>query len=114
MIESNRGNEAGSQRPVKVAFDRHEMSQILNVYGREVAAGEWRDYAIDLMRDMAVFSVFRRASEAPLFRIEKIPALARKQGAFQVRAMDGRVLRRGHELANVLKVFARGRMSVVD
>jgi len=78
---------------------------ILAVYGRKVAAGEWRDYAIDLGRDKAVFSVFRRASEVPLFRIEKNPRLARKQGAYSVVAPAGLILKRGHDLARVLTVL---------
>ena len=89
----------------KVAFNRHELSIILGLYGRMVAAGEWRDYAIDSLKDRAVFSAFRRASEIPLYRIEKNPKLARKQGAYCVVAASGKVLKRGHELSNVLKVF---------
>ncbi len=77
-----------------------------------VAAGEWRDYAIDMGRDKAVFSVFRRSSECPLFRIEKNPRLARKQGAFSVVAATGLVLKRGHELKRVLSVLER-RLSLV-
>jgi hypothetical protein len=87
------------------AFNRHELSAILAVYGRKVAAGEWRDYAIDLHRDTAVFSVFRRASECPLFRIEKSPRLARRQGAYSVVAPAGLILKRGHELRGVLSVL---------
>lgn len=75
------------------------------VYGRKVASGEWRDYAIDLNRDKAIFSVFRRASEVPLYRIEKDPRLARKQGAYSVVAAGGVILKRGHDLARVLGVF---------
>ena len=86
----------------RVSFDRRELSQILNVYGRMVAAGEWRDYAIDGLRDKAVFSVFRRASEAPLYRIEKTPRLARRQGAYSVITTTGLILKRGHDLARVL------------
>jgi hypothetical protein len=78
---------------------------ILAVYGRKVAAGEWRDYAIDLGRDKAVFSVFRRTSEVPLFRIEKAPKLARKQGAYSVLAPAGLILKRGPDLARVLSVL---------
>jgi hypothetical protein len=78
---------------------------ILAIYGRKVAAGEWRDYAIDLGRDKAVFSVFRRASEVPLFRIEKSPKLARKQGAYSVLAPAGLILKRGPDLARVLSVL---------
>ena len=97
-------NAARSPAPI-VSFDRRELSEILNVYGRMVAAGEWRDYAIDMLKDRAVFSIFRRTSEMPLFRIEKNPKLARRQGAFSVVAAGGLVMKRGHELATVLKVF---------
>ncbi|MGZ5890459.1 MAG: DUF2794 domain-containing protein, partial [Hyphomicrobium sp.] len=86
-------------------FNRQELSAILAVYGRKVAAGEWRDYAIDLGRDTAAFSVFRRASECPLFRIEKTPKLARKQGAYSVVAPAGLILKRGHDLRRVLHVL---------
>jgi hypothetical protein len=88
-----------------VAFERRELDLILRLYGRMVAANEWRDYAIDHLTDRAVFSVFRRASEVPLFQIVKDPKLARKQGAFSVIAAGGRILKRGHELARVLGVF---------
>lgn len=91
--------------PRTTAFNRHELSAILAVYGRKVAAGEWRDYAIDIDRDKAVFSVFRRASEVPLFRIEKTPKLARKQGAYSVVAPAGLILKRGHDLLRVLNVL---------
>ncbi|MCC6918513.1 MAG: DUF2794 domain-containing protein [Alphaproteobacteria bacterium] len=87
------------------AFDRRELSQILNVYGRMVAAGEWRDYAIDWLKDAAVFSIFRRSSEMPLFRVEKRPKLRTKQGQYAVIAAGGQILKRGHELAQVLRVF---------
>lgn len=88
-----------------VSFDRHELGKILNIYGRMVASGIWRDYAIDLMSDRAVFSVFRRTSEVPLFRIEKNPKLAQKQGAYSVIAASGLIMKRGHELERVLRVF---------
>jgi hypothetical protein len=88
-----------------VSFDRRELDQILRVYGRMVAANEWRDYAIDHLSDRAVFSVFRRSREHPLFQIVKNPKLARKQGAFSVVAAGGLILKRGHELARVLSVF---------
>jgi hypothetical protein len=97
-----------------VFFDRLELNQLLNVYGRMVAAGHWRDYAIDGLKDAAVFSVFRKATEFPLYRIEKRPSLARRQGAWAVLAHGGLVLKRGHELEAVLKVFDRARFSVVD
>ena len=90
-----------------VAFERRELEQILRLYGRMVAANEWRDYAIDHLADRAVFSVFRRASEVPLYQIIKDPRLARKQGAFSVVAAGGRILKRGHELPRVLGVFDR-------
>ena len=97
-----------------VFFERRELDVILRLYGRMVAAGEWRDYAIDGLKDYAVFSVFRRTSEAPLYRIEKHPALARRQGAWAVTGQGGLVLKRGHELAQVLKMFDKGRLKVVD
>ncbi len=95
-------------------FDRRELSVLLRLYGRHVAAGDWRDYAIDGLRDAAIFSVFRHTGEAPLYRIEKRPALARRQGAWAVVAQGGVVLKRGHELEQVLKVFDRGRLKVVE
>ena len=99
-------HEARSDRqPLFVAFDRRELDQILQLYGRMVAANEWRDYAIDHLSDRAVFSVYRRTSETPLFQIVKNPKLARKQGAFSVVAAGGLILKRGHELARVLGVF---------
>jgi hypothetical protein len=92
----------GPSAPSQTSFDRHELRIILGVYGRMVAAGEWRDYAIDCLRDMAVFSVFRRTSEMPLYRIVKDPKLARRQGAYSVVTPTGLILRRGHDLARVL------------
>jgi len=90
-----------------VFFTRAELSAILDLYGRKVAAGEWRDYAIDFGRDKAVFCAFRHASEVPLYRIEKHPRLARRQGAFSVVAATGLILKRGNELARVLAVLER-------
>ena len=90
---------------VPVTFDRRELDQILRLYGRMVAANEWRDYAIDHLKDKAVFSVFKRSGEMPLFRIEKNPKLAAKQGAFSVINVNGMILKRGHEISQVLKVF---------
>jgi hypothetical protein len=89
----------------QVSFDRLELNRILNVYGRMVAAGEWRDYALDFLEEAAVFSIFRHAAEMPLFRIEKHPRLRAKQGQYSVVAAGGMILKRGHELAQVLKVF---------
>lgn len=95
-------------------FERRELERLLRLYGRMVAAGEWRDYAIDGLRDAAVFSVFRRASERPLYRIEKRPALARRQGAWAVIGEGDIILRRGHELEQVLRFFEKGKFKVVD
>jgi hypothetical protein len=105
------GGPGAFDRPV--AFDRRELDQILRLYSRMVAAGEWRDYAIDHLPDRAVFSVFRRASEVPLFQIAKTPRLARRQGAFAVIAAGGTILKRGHELARVLGVFDK-RLKLVE
>jgi hypothetical protein len=93
--------------PNQVTFNRLELNRILNLYGRMVADGEWRDYAIDFLRDRAVFSVFRRASEVPIYRIEKDPRLARKQGMYSVISATGLILRRGQELDRVLLVIDR-------
>ncbi len=99
-------NRVTAAAPV-VSFNRLELSRILNLYGRMVSDGEWRDYAIDFLRDRAVFSVFRRASEMPIYRIEKDPRLARKQGMYSVISATGMILRRGHELDRVLLVIDR-------
>jgi hypothetical protein len=93
--------------PQSVTFNRVELNRILNLYGRMVADGEWRDYAIDFLKDRAVFSIFRRASEVPIYRIEKDPRLARKQGVYSVIAASGQILRRGHDLERVLLVIDR-------
>ncbi len=90
-----------------VAFHRTELSVILGLYGRMVAAGEWRDYGISCLKDVAVFSVFRRTSENPLYRIEKRPALRLRQGRYAIIGMDGRILRRGSDLKAVLWVLER-------
>jgi hypothetical protein len=87
----------------QVTFSRRELNRIFDLYGRKVAAGEWRDYAIDFLKDRAVFSVFRRSSEVPLYRIEKNPKLVRKQGAFSVISATGLIVRRGPELDRVLR-----------
>lgn len=91
--------------PMPVAFHRLELNQILRVYGRMVGEGEWRDYAIDHLKDKAVFSVFKRSGDLPFYRIEKNPKLAQKQGAFSIVNTQGRILKRGHELAQVMKFF---------
>ena len=100
--------------PQVVFFDRRELNTILQLYGRMVAAGEWRDYAIDGTKDRAVFSVFRHTSENPAYRIEKRPDLARRQGAWAVLGQGGAVLRRGHELEQVLKLFDARRFRIVE
>ena len=96
---------AASQHVPQVTFDRLELNRILTLYGRMVAAGEWRDYALDFLDDVAVFSIFRRTSEVPLFRIEKRPKLRGRQGQYSVVAAGGVILKRGHELAQVLRIF---------
>lgn len=100
--------------PEQVSFDRRELGLILALYGRMVACGEWRDYGISNLREVAVFSVFRRTAENPLYRIEKRPKLRGKQGLYAVVGMDGQILRRGHELAAVLRVLERKLIRPVD
>ncbi len=90
-----------------VTFDRQELVQILNLYGRHVAEGEWRDYAMEFSREVASFAIFRRASEQPLYRITKNPGLARKQGLYAVVAQGGAILKRGQDLAQVLRVLLK-------
>ena len=96
------GNAAAAAVPNRVTFNRFELHRILNLYGRMVADGEWRDYAIDFLKDRAVFSVFRHSTEVPIYRIEKSPRLARRQGAYSVISATGLIVRRGHELERVL------------
>lgn len=113
-ISSTAPFSAAHQPRLPVAFYRDELGQILNIYGRMVSAGEWRDYCIDTTMDEAIFAVFRRASEMPLYRIVKRPELARRQGAYAVIAMDGRILKRGHDLATVLRLFERRLLKLVE
>lgn len=96
-----------NRMPKQTSFDRHELRKILNVYCSRVAAGEWRDYAIDTLKERAVFSIFRRSSEVPLYRIEKRPKMARKQGLYWIINASGMILKRGHDLDNVLKTIDR-------
>ncbi|MBX9617648.1 MAG: DUF2794 domain-containing protein [Hyphomicrobiales bacterium] len=91
----------------RIMFDRRELQIILRLYGVMVAAGEWRDYAIDMLSEQAVFSVFRRASEMPLYRIAKTPRNARKQGIYSVMTADGRILKRGQDLTQVLRILSK-------
>jgi len=101
----DRGRRSSKSPGPKVTFDRRELMRILELYGRKVAAGEWRDYAIAFLKDRAVFSVFRRSAEMPLYRIEKNSSLARRQGAYAVVTASGTVLKRGHDLDRVLRVI---------
>lgn len=98
---------ASGPAPAQVSFDRRELSDILSIYGRMVAAGEWRDYGISCLRDSAVFSIFRRTAEQPLYRVEKNPRLRGRQGMYSVVGMDGQILKRGHDLKSVLRVLER-------
>ena len=100
--------------PEQVAFHRTELGVILSLYGRMVSAGEWRDYGISSLRDVAVFSVFRRTAENPLYRIEKRPKLRNRQGQYAVIGMDGQVLKRGHDLQTVLRVLERKLIRAVE
>lgn len=88
-----------------VSFDRSELTAILNLYGRKVSAGEWRDYAMDFLRERALFSIYKRSSERPLYVIEKNPRLRQRQGQYMVMSQEGRVLKRGHDLSAVLRVL---------
>lgn len=105
---------APARIPETVRFDRRELSVILRVYGRQVATGEWRDYAILFTREKAVFAILRRTGESPLYRVEKDPKRAAKQGAYAVTAQDGRVLKRGHDLERVLGVLEKPVRAVAD
>ena len=104
----------GKQMPIQTSFHRTELNVILSVYGRMVAAGEWRDYGISSLRDVAIFSVFRRTAEHPLYKIEKRPKLRSKQGQYSVIGMDGQILKRGHDLRTVLRVLERKLIRSVD
>ncbi|MEM9716619.1 MAG: DUF2794 domain-containing protein [Pseudomonadota bacterium] len=103
---------SSKQQPVH--FHRTELGPILSVYGKMVAAGEWKDYGISALKDVAVFSIFRRAAEHPIYRIEKRPKLAGRQGMYSVIGMDGRILKRGHDLKAVLRVLERKLIRSVD
>lgn len=112
IVTQNQAKGRTNREPV--CFVRQELDAILNVYGRMVAAGEWRDYAINMHKDRAVFSIFRRAAEMPVYRVEKQPALARKQGAYSILSAEGVVLKRGQDLKSVLAFFDRRRFQVVN
>lgn len=100
--------------PEAVTFDRRELMHILGLYGRMVSAGEWRDYAMSFLPEVAVFSVFRRTTEHPLYRIEKRPRLRQRQGIYAVVGMDGRILKRGHDLRSVLRVLERKLIRAIE
>lgn len=104
----------GFKPPEQIVFHRLELGQIMTIYGRMVAAGEWRDYGISMLRDVAVFSIFRRAAEHPIYRIEKRPKLAAKQQQYAVIGMDGRILKRGADLKQVLRVLEKKLIRSVD
>lgn len=99
--------QAAAAQPQIISFHRTELNEILNIYGFKVASGEWRDYAIDMLKDKAIFSIYRKSREIPLHCIEKNPKLSRKQGMYSVTGADGRVLKRGHDLTSVLKVLEK-------
>ena len=104
----------GQRPPQQVGFDRAELTRILDLYGRMVAAGEWRDYAMDFTRDFAVFAAFRRAAEVPQMRVEKRPALRNRQGMWTLFGEAGQVLKRGHELAGVLAPVERRLVKAIE
>lgn len=102
------GRNGGHRLPAIVSFDRAELMVLLNLYGRKVGAGEWRDYALDMLRDRALFSIYRRSSERPQYVLEKNPRLRNKQGQYALINFEGRVLKRGHDLQKVLRVLEPG------
>lgn len=108
------GTSAGSRAALQVGFDRTELTRILDLYGRMVAAGLWRDYAMDFTRDAASFSAFRRAAERPQARVEKRPELRAKQGMWTLFGEAGQILKRGHDLAGVLSPIERRLMKIVE
>lgn len=107
-------NGLHSASPEAIHFHRTELAPILSLYGRMVAAGEWRDYGISALKEVAIFSVFRRTAEHPVYRIEKRPKLRRAQGEYAVIGMDGRILKRGHDLVSVLRILERKLIRLVD
>jgi hypothetical protein len=109
-----RERQHSKQAPLRVMWTRQELGDLLNIYGRHVAAGQWRDYAIDDGTETAVFSISRRSSEVPLYCIDKTPALRRKQGQYCLRGAAGQILRRGHDLPALLKFLERKQMRLID
>lgn len=100
-------NRQNNRQLDRIMWDRPELDLLLSLYGRHVAQGKWRDYGIDALKNMAVFSVFKRAHDQPLYRIEKNPSLRKKQGMYAVVNRHGHVLKRGHELRQLLKLFEK-------
>lgn len=98
----------------KVVFDRRELGHIMGLYGRMVAAGDWRDYGLSFLKEVAIFSIFRRTAEHPIYRIEKRPKLRLRQGQYSVIGMDGQILKRGQDLPTVLRVFDRKLIRPID
>ena len=96
-----------------VFFNKKELGLILNIYGKMVSSGDWRDYGISMLKDVSIFSIYKNHSECPVYMIKKTPNLARKQGMYSITAMDGRILKRGHDLCNVLKVFEPKKLRIV-
>ncbi|WP_373236792.1 DUF2794 domain-containing protein [Cohaesibacter celericrescens] len=119
-LASRRANQSASQpssqqKPIQqISFNRTELMTILNIYGRMVAKGEWRDYAIDALKDRAVFSIFRRTGEMPIYRIEKDPKLARKQGAYSLLSQQGLILKRGQDLNTIIKLLNQKLLKIVE
>jgi Protein of unknown function (DUF2794) len=107
------GDSAAQPPSRRIFFDRRELNSILSAYGRGVAQGDWKDYAMDALSDRALFSIYKRASEAPLYQIEKRPELARKQGAWALLSAQGMILKRGHDLESLLRFFDRKRFALV-
>ena len=97
-----------------VSFQKPELTIILSLYGRMVASGEWRDYGISSLKEVAVFSVFRRTAEHPIYSIEKRPKLRNRQGQYAIVGMDGQILKRGHDLKSVLGILERKLIKLVD
>lgn len=114
VSQTNTSSNLREMANPQVAFHRTELAPILSLYGRMVAAGEWRDYGISCLREVAIFSIFRRTAEHPMYRIEKRPKLRDRQGMYAVVGMDGQILRRGHELKVVLRVLERKLIKSVD
>lgn len=113
MGPSPPSDSAAQPMPRRVFFERRELMTILSAYGRGVAQGDWRDYAMDALSDRALFSIYKRASEAPLYQIEKRPDLARRQGAWAILSAQGMILKRGHDLETLLRFFDRKRFALV-